>query len=134
MKRIALVALLLVGALIAPLPAPEVRAATSYVSPAALALQAMNNLQIFALRYDVDLNRRAAVAVAKQANFVVAGGGDQTTLPKAEAAMNNPEAEREKFIWYIVLNSSVQAAPTSDSAIEAVVATHYDEIWAAPED
>jgi hypothetical protein len=118
MRLIQLIALLLTLAVVVALPPEKTSAA-----------QGLNNAQIFALRYNADLNQRAAVAVAKQAAFVIAGGGDQTTLPKAREVMNNPEAEREHFIWFIVLDATVQGSPTSDAAIEAVVATHYDEIW-----
>lgn len=126
MKRIPLIRLLVLGALVA------LCAAILLTPSPTSAAQGLSNAQVFALRYDVGVNQRAAVAVAKQAAFVIAGGGDQTTLPRAEQVMNNPEAEREKFIWYIVLNTTFQGAQT-DANMEAVVATHYDEIW-APED
>lgn len=136
MKRTPIIRLLLFGALLTPLltlgQGPRVAMARTVEAPKAEApLQAVNNLQVFALRYDADLNKRAAVAVAKQAAFIIAGGGNQTTLPKARTALQNPESAREAFIWYIVMDSSVQAAPTNDTAIETVVATFYADLWAA---
>lgn len=94
------------------------------------ATQGLTYLQVFALRYDADLNHRAAVAVAKTAKFVIDGGGDQATLPKAKQVVANPEAAREAFIWYIVLDSEVQGDPTNDTKIQTVVDTFYGSLWA----
>jgi hypothetical protein len=89
----------------------------------------MTDLEIFAFRYNEDLGRKAAVEVAKTAAFVIAGGGDQDTLPKAKIALSNPEAAREAFIWYIALDVTVQGDP-SDANIASVIATFYGDLWA----
>jgi hypothetical protein len=89
----------------------------------------MTHEQIFAFRYETALNQKAAVAVAKQAAYVIAGGGNQSTLEKAKAALQNPESAREAFIWYIALDTTVQATP-SDANVDTVVATFYADLWA----
>jgi hypothetical protein len=89
----------------------------------------VTDLQVFAFRYSQDLNQQTTVEVAKMAAFIIAGGGDQTTLPQAKQALQNPEAAREKFIWYVALDTTVQGAPT-DANIGTVVSTFYADLWA----
>ena len=89
----------------------------------------MTDLEVFAFRYSQNLNQQATVEVAKMAAYVIAGGGDQTTLPKAKQALQNPESAREAFIWYIALDPTVQGAPT-DAHIATVVSTFYADLWA----
>jgi hypothetical protein len=92
----------------------------------------MTDLQIYALQFNEDLSKIVTVAVAKAAQYCLAGGStNPVVLATAKQAATNPMNFKGPFLWYAILNGDVQINPTDQTAIEYVVNLKYPEIWGA---
>lgn len=94
---------------------------------------ALTNLQRYQLTQDADLRNRVAAEIAKQAQYVCAGGVGITNFQvhsRARVAAANPGSEVDQFMWALVFNTEeAVAAQITDAAIFAVVNSTYAAIW-----
>ena len=89
----------------------------------------MTNLEIYGFTKNTDLRCRTTTAIAKTAQYVLASNLTGNVRVHAMNAARAPESYVEWFIWYVVLNATIQADPTDDATIEYVVNLKYPEIW-----
>lgn len=99
---------------------------------------AMTNIQTSQLRYNESLISRVAVEIAKAAQFVLAQDPppDPAVITSARRALLDPVNETRAFMWYVVVDPTVQnngsdPNATTDPQLATIVATHYPAIWGA---
>lgn len=92
----------------------------------------VNNLQV----NNPIIRQKVEAAVAKQAIFTLDGGGTPSSTMKinAKAALANPAAEVNRFIWYCAFDGTIDAAVDggsviTDTQVQAVVDAKRDVAW-----
>ena len=75
----------------------------------------MTNLEIYGFTKNTDLRCRTTTAIAKTAQYVLASNLTGNVRVHAMNAARAPESYVEWFIWYVVLNTTIQADPTDDA-------------------
>lgn len=82
------------------------------------------------------IRQKVESAIAKQAIFTLDGGGAPTAVMKAnaKAALANPAAEVNRFIWYVAWDAPVNTtvdgnAEVSDTTVQSIVDAKRDVAW-----
>lgn len=82
------------------------------------------------------VRQKVEAAIAKQAIFTLDGGGAPSATMKtnAKAALANPAAEVNRFIWYCAYDGAIDAAVDggsviTDAQVQAVVDAKRDVAW-----